>query len=264
MKKLYTLIAALFTFFFMHAQNPVPNGGFQTYWSNGRVADWTDTRDIMQVAPGNQSTSAAQGYKTATTYPAYITSSGGVGFAISTAYTYLNLYYKFTPVSGDVMYVGVTIFDASHNSIGFGNTPVAAAGNYTALSVPIYYSGSGPATAVISVVMNTNQGGVPHVGSNFIIDNVSLAVGALAVEDIEKENALFSVYPNPATNQLFTQTGGIKVEQVNIYNAAGSLEMTVSSPADNGSLSIGNLSNGVYIAEIKTEQAIVRKRFVKM
>ena len=76
-------------------------------------------------------------------------------------------------------------------------------------------------------------------------------------------NALISIYPNPATNQLFIQTNGTALEQVNIYNTTGSL-VSQTKELQNKSIDIGQLATGVYIAEIKTKEGNARRRWVKM
>ena len=76
-------------------------------------------------------------------------------------------------------------------------------------------------------------------------------------------NAIISIYPNPATNQLFIQTNGTAVSEVNIYNTTGSLVSQTKQPQTK-SIDISQLANGVYIAEIKTKEASVMRRWVKM
>lgn len=82
------------------------------------------------------------------------------------------------------------------------------------------------------------------------------------IEEIEN-NISITLYPNPASTQLFIQTSGTAIEQVNIYNTTGSLVMAAASIINN-QLSIVNLPQGVYIAEVKTKEGSVRKRWVKM
>ncbi len=74
---------------------------------------------------------------------------------------------------------------------------------------------------------------------------------------------LFSIYPNPATNQLFIQTNGTAISEVNIYNTTGSLVSQTKQPQTK-SIDISQLANGVYIAEVKTKEASVMRRWVKM
>src|SRR2546423_1483193 len=116
MKKKF-LFLFIFSTAFCFAQNPIPNSGFDTYWPTppGQPSGWTDSRDINQISPGYGGGLAAQGYKSATTYPAFITSSGGVGISISNTYAYFNLWFKYTSVSSDELFISVSVRDASQN-----------------------------------------------------------------------------------------------------------------------------------------------------
>lgn len=82
---------------------------------------------------------------------------------------------------------------------------------------------------------------------------------------IEKSKDVMDVllFPNPATDRLFIQTNGLEVEQINIYNATGTLVNHIKQ-LQNRSIDISELANGIYIAEIISKEASVRKRFMKM
>ncbi len=82
-------------------------------------------------------------------------------------------------------------------------------------------------------------------------------------EIAELSNSSIRLYPNPATNQLFIQTNGTAVSEVNIYNTTGSLVSQTKQPQTK-SIDISNLPNSVYIAEVKTKEASVMRRWVKM
>ncbi len=86
------------------------------------------------------------------------------------------------------------------------------------------------------------------------------AVG-IAEKSTDAMNVL--LFPNPANDRLFIKTNDMEVEQINIYNTNGTLAMSAASIINN-QLSIVNLSTGIYIAEIISKEASVRKRFLKM
>lgn len=85
------------------------------------------------------------------------------------------------------------------------------------------------------------------------------------ITDIENipDFAQLVLYPNPATNQLAINLGGLQAEQVSIYNVDGKLVTEAKLPANNR-IDISNLPNGVYIAEIKTKEAVAKRRWVKI
>jgi N-acetylneuraminic acid mutarotase len=78
---------------------------------------------------------------------------------------------------------------------------------------------------------------------------------------LESDND-FKLLPNPAVTELFIQTK-LYVEQVNIYDISGSLVSQTKLPQSK-SIDISQLAPGVYIAEIKTKGASVRRRWAKM
>lgn len=79
----------------------------------------------------------------------------------------------------------------------------------------------------------------------------------------DNEQPTVNLYPNPATDQLFFNASGLPIEAINIYNLVGSLISQVKQPTTY-SIDISSLNNGIYIAEIKTKDASVKKRWVKM
>lgn len=110
-----------------------------------------------------------------------------------------------------------------------------------------------------------------HCVTYYYVDDVCVSTDSLecdvrlGVSNLDLDAMELIFYPNPATNQLVIQTNGNAIEQVNIYNTTGSLVMAaVGSTVVNGQLSIAHLPSGVYIAEIKTKEGSVRKRWVKM
>ncbi len=78
------------------------------------------------------------------------------------------------------------------------------------------------------------------------------------------------LFPNPATNQLTINLGGLQAESVSIYNVDGRLESKTTNPVNN-SIDVSGLAAGVYIAEVTPKSPkgdlntnAVRVRWVKM
>ena len=94
---------------------------------------------------------------------------------------------------------------------------------------------------------------------NSVCDTLGLAIPPLAAE-----SSVIELYPTPATTQLTIQTNNAEIEEVNIYNATGSLVRAAQPRTNKYLLPIETLPAGVYIAEVKTQQSSVRKRWVKM
>ncbi|MCX6197876.1 MAG: PKD domain-containing protein [Bacteroidetes bacterium] len=96
-----------------------------------------------------------------------------------------------------------------------------------------------------------------------LMSQLTIIAAPTAISQSAISNPQFAIFPNPTSDKLFIQTNGIELEQINIYNTTGSLVMAAASLI-NHQLSIINLPSGVYIAEIKTKEGSVRKRWIKM
>lgn len=106
-----------------------------------------------------------------------------------------------------------------------------------------------------------------YFGIQSISDSITIAThdcNATSIYRLNNNDLEIQIFPNPAYDKLFIQTNGIELEQINIYNTTGSLVMAVQPATRNAQLETVNLASGVYIAEIKTKEGSVRKRWVKM
>ncbi len=90
----------------------------------------------------------------------------------------------------------------------------------------------------------------------FFIDNVKLDFG-LGISDMEQN---VSVYPNPATSVL-NVTADANIETVEVMNLMGQTIQSVNANDMNAQVDVANLSNGVYMLRIHTENGIVNKKF---
>ncbi len=86
-----------------------------------------------------------------------------------------------------------------------------------------------------------------------------------AISFLPPVTANFSLSPNPATTQLnITIDETLTGAQLNIYDITGALVQSTVLQIPNSKLQIPNLPTGVYIAEVKTKEVSVKKRWVKM
>ena len=70
-----------------------------------------------------------------------------------------------------------------------------------------------------------------------------------------------SIYPNPVNKVLQLQTS-VAINEVLVYDALGHFVFSIKQPKNN-SIDVSKLSSGVYIAEIKTDNGIAKRRWVK-
>ncbi len=92
-----------------------------------------------------------------------------------------------------------------------------------------------------------------------------------AITTLPSAAATFTIYPNPATNQLnISIDESLTGAQLNIYNVTGSLVQSAQLQIANSKFEIQNLPNGVYVAVVTTPKSpngdfnTVMRRWVKM
>ncbi len=70
-----------------------------------------------------------------------------------------------------------------------------------------------------------------------------------------------SIYPNPATNNLTVEVQ--QNSEIEILNINGQTIETIYNKDAKTTIDLGKLSNGVYIIEVKNDQGIAIKKFIK-
>ncbi len=78
-------------------------------------------------------------------------------------------------------------------------------------------------------------------------------------------NEDFNVYPNPVSDNLTVETSAYTPEGncLSIYTLIGEKIMEEKFSSQNYSVDVSQLSEGIYIIEVKTKKNIIRAKFVK-
>jgi hypothetical protein len=146
-------------------------------------------------------------------------------------------------------------------------TAVAGATNY-AWVVPTGWSiTSGQGTSTINVVVGNTVGNVTlkvtpsnSCGNGTQVTKVitvSQLRSAVYEEEVVEENNTISIYPNPAKDVLYLNTGSISPAQVEIFDVLGNL---VYNGTTTSVISLDNLTNGMYFVRIQVDGQIETKR----
>jgi len=85
-----------------------------------------------------------------------------------------------------------------------------------------------------------------------------------SVSEQTSENTTFSLYPNPASDIVTLNIGNTNNADLslNIYNVIGNLVKSEMLKQNNRQISIGDLSNGVYLVTIKSKDFTENQRLI--
>jgi hypothetical protein len=81
------------------------------------------------------------------------------------------------------------------------------------------------------------------------------------VNENNNSTVLFSIYPNPATENLTIQTNQKAI--IEILNIEGQIIMAINGTDTLTTIDIKDLSSGVYIVKVKTDNGSAVKKFIK-
>lgn len=182
-------------------------------------------------------------------------------FAINYKPSTLNLYYKYFPEGGDTMYVQIFFYKngnvISHAYFGTDLT----VSNWTALEIPIAFTTSDlPDSASILFVTGAY---VQHSGSILYVDNVSFDGFVSSISETTTEQLDFDLFPNPASywvSLTFSNYDGEGI--ISIYNALGTEVKVVAYSSSNPTIDISDLSNGLYIVQLKSKHSREFQRLI--
>lgn len=156
----------------------------------------------------------------------------------------------------------------SFTTLAVAVNPTLVAANYPSTAWTQYtYTVSG-LTGVVSCKLGfryfVTNGGPAGDNSNIIaVDTFSIDRPVASAQSFFTTN--FSVYPNPANNVLnLAVKNGLTVNQVSMTDVNGRIVKTINSSFDsNLEMNISDLSAGVYMLTIKTNEGVANSKFVK-
>lgn len=102
---------------------------------------------------------------------------------------------------------------------------------------------------------------------NLKLTNVSSGAGAtfnqgLVIGNQEFEKPTFSIYPNPAKDKLYIENESLAIRAVQVFNLQGKQVLQQKELIDKR-IQIQNLTKGMYILQIETNQGKFHQKFIK-
>jgi hypothetical protein len=271
----FTTVLVFITMMTISAQ--IPNASFEN-WSNSAPVGWVTNNSIpFNLICISQSTDAYAGASAAKIAVAsYLGIDEGplliTSFPVSSKYTSLSGYYKFSPTQGDILSITATV---SKNSqvIGSGLVDISsAASTYTSFKFNITYgiNDTPDSCNILFVIGSKDNLTAAHFGTYGMLDNLSLSTATLVNNSSLPNNySLLQNYPNPfnpatTINYSVAKLGFVTLK---IYDALGREVTTlVNGEKPEGSYKIefnaGNLSSGIYFYQLKTADFVQTKKMM--
>lgn len=140
-------------------------------------------------------------------------------------------------------------------------TPDSWEWNFGADASPATLSGQGPHTVKYTdygyktVVLTISRGEDQQV----IIKNNFIYVTWPAGVDTENENSHI-LYPNPASQDIYVRISGFEKGSISVFDMRGALVWKSQGVTEDDRVNISNLSSGVYIVKINTNDGSVLSR----
>ncbi|MDD5571094.1 MAG: T9SS type A sorting domain-containing protein [Bacteroidales bacterium] len=278
MKK-FTIILLVILAMLFNTNAQIPNSGFENWTTIGSYEnpDGWATMNPYCAGPFYSST------KSTDHYPANVGSysirlenntsltqyTGGWGISITDTMAYpiqpsfrivghpdsLCGYYKYFPLNSDSLFIRILVFQ-SGIVVGGGMIKIGVTvATWTPFIIPFTYSSADSATIMLLAFSPTGPTDGPNGNSVLYIDNLSFdsLVGSVPLRTLK--NTMFNLFPNPASDIVTLNIDNTEKSDIilNIYNVVGELISSEKLQENQQKINTGNLNNGVYIVEIKSE-----------
>lgn len=126
---------------------------------------------------------------------------------------------------------------------GTGSATINASGLLTAVT-----------SGTVTVKATANDGSTVNGTTVITISNLVTGLSNSALND------KFSIYPNPANEELNIESQGLKIESISIIDIKGN---TVKVILSDDNIDVSDLAKGAYILQIKYDNNVINKHFVK-
>lgn len=92
-------------------------------------------------------------------------------------------------------------------------------------------------------------------------DGNGMVQGTTALESIVAQDDVL-IYPNPTNGMLNWQSNIYSINEINIYSVGGTLVKIISNPSNTGYVNLKDLSEGIYIVKIISDNKLLLKKLV--
>jgi hypothetical protein len=172
-------------------------------------------------------------------------------------------YYKFLPQNHDTMRIFICLYKDGLEVAQVKLSDTVTVPAWTSFTLPIPTYANADSARVFLSSFNSDGAMVIQGNSVLYVDNLSfdnlIGIGS---EQIAKKT-LFFLVPNPASDIVNVNISTNDEEtELNIYSVTGKLVKSEMLIQNQQQINIGDLSNGVYLVEIKSQKVSEKQRLI--
>ena len=90
-----------------------------------------------------------------------------------------------------------------------------------------------------------------------------LVIVTTGIENIQNSTEFIRTYPNPVVNQLVIDAGAVSIDQITVFSLKGELLKSINPNTNRLEISVSDLTSGVYILKVKTNEGTAVRRIMK-
>ena len=174
-------------------------------------------------------------------------------------------YAKYLPENGDEAVIRVVLFN-NGTEVANNSTTITGSGSAWQSFIVEFdsYLDADSATIVIMAWKPLGQNDPPKGNSVIYIDNLSFDNHITSANEITFSHNNYLIYPNPASGVITLEIYNANSvgQTLNIYNTQGTLVKSETLLNNQQQVSIMDLSNAVYIAEIRHGESTVKQKLI--
>lgn len=277
MKK-FTVILTVLIAMTINANAQIPNNGFENWplSTNGwPVGNPIQSTDVYPIGVGNFSLKIQNNAIPNPPYNAFgfcvtfpTPGSWLPSFPITGHPNSFTGYLKFIPINGDTAVVSAILYLNGNPVSTATQRFYNATSSWISFNVPFpsYFSADSASIAFSAYNWVFGQSGMPTMQGNseLYIDNLNFDNLISSISDQPSVNNFFDLYPNPASDIISIDFNNVKNDNFtfSIYNVFGSLIKTEILNENQQQISINDLSDGVYIVEVKSADVTSNKKII--
>lgn len=158
--------------------------------------------------------------------------------------------YKYSPANGDQASLQIFFFQQG-NPIGTHVETMNSSTNYSNFSSPLTIAGT-PDSIILLAISGSNPGSVLK------LDDLRFSGGGVGISEFESFE--ISIYPNPASDNVFIKAEGIYSYE--IMDLSGKTIRAAENMVGAQKLNISDISSGTYLIKLQSESKTIMQQFI--